>query len=151
MALALVCHQTLPGRRVMQIEHQRIDAIDRDSRLRGPNHLQVRSGIGEAEDRAVLPEACLEALQHRQPDKVALELDGLVVVRACSADPHRTDREVLGSAADCIGWGGYRTSLGDAETVAVSGGKGNASATVTVGEVPVVRAAWVWWVECGRG
>jgi len=86
-----------------------IDAIDRDSRLRGPNDLQVRSGIGEAEDRAVLPEAFLEALQHRQPDKVAVELDGLVMVRACSADPDRTDREVLGPAADCIGWSRHRT------------------------------------------
>ena len=57
----------------------------------------------------------LEALQHRQPDKVAVELDGLVIVRACSADPDRTDREVLGPAADCIGWSRHRTGLGDAE------------------------------------
>ena len=75
---------------VVQVEDElveRVRAVATD-RTRSDD-LHLHSGVGQAEDGAVLPEAGSERFDYREPHGVPVERDGRVIVRARPRPPQR--------------------------------------------------------------
>jgi hypothetical protein len=115
-------------------EHQLIKSLCRLRRICQTDDLYVNLPAGQAKDRPVQAVAVLESFQDRQPNRVPVEGDRLVVTRAPQHDTQRTDRKIGGQCSCC----------GSAEpTRTVFIGQAISRQAVCQGRLPPPRAARV--------
>ena len=123
----------LLGGGIGQVEHKLIKSGRQGPVLAQPDDLQVNRATGQAKDRPVQAVAVAEGFEHRQPDRVPVEADRLVVIRAPPHHPQRTYGKMLRPArawlccvhADSVHQPGQAQAAGRPAAVTVNGGAGH--------------------------